>query len=118
MGHWMPVLSGVPQGSVLGKLFFIIYNNNLITSIQIPIKVFADTKLIFPYNNHIQCVALQNALDIISDWTSIWLLHLNIEKCKVHMGPKRFLLNKTVYFINGVALQNSLVEKDLGILVR
>ena len=34
------------------------------------------------------------------------------------MGPKRFLFNKTVYFINGVALQNSLVEKDLGILVR
>ena len=57
--------------------------------------------------------------DIISDWTSIWLLHLNIDKCKVlHMGPKSFLLNKTVYFINGVALQNSLVEQDLGILVR
>jgi hypothetical protein len=34
------------------------------------------------------------------------------------MGPKRFLLNKTVYFINGVALKNSLVEKDVGILVR
>ena len=71
------------------------------------------------FRNHIQCVALQNALDIISDWTSIWLLHLNIEKCKVlHMGHKSFLLNKTVYFINGVALQNSLVEKDFGILVR
>jgi len=86
------------RSSRIGPRSITFYNfiNDLITSIQIPIKVYADdTKLIFPYNNHIQCVALQNALDIISDWTSIWLLHLNIEKCKVlHMGPKRFLLNK------------------------
>ena len=65
VGDWMPVLSGIPQGQVLGPLFFIIYINDLIISIQIPIKVNADDmKLIFPCNKHIQCVALQNALDI------------------------------------------------------
>jgi len=90
MGHWMPVLSGVPQGSVLGKLFFIIYNNNLITSIQIPIKVFADTKLIFPYNNHIQCVALQNSVDIISDWTSTFFISILINERSSTWAPKVF----------------------------
>jgi len=64
VGDWMPVLSDAPQRSrvVLGLLFYII---DLITSIKIPTKVNADdTKLIFPYNNHIQCNILQNALNI------------------------------------------------------
>jgi len=71
VGDWMSIESGVPQGSVLGPLFFIIYINDLIKSITIPIKVYADdTKLILVYNDSSECIDLQNTLDIIHMWTN------------------------------------------------
>jgi hypothetical protein len=81
VGDWMPIVSGVPQGSVLGPLFFIIYINDLLGLIEITNKVYADdTKLIHAYNNHEECVAIQNTLDTITEWTRVWLLFLNPKK--------------------------------------
>jgi hypothetical protein len=118
MGDWMSIDSGVPQGSVLGPLFFIIYINDLISSIDIPIKVYADdTKLIIAYKDSEECVHGQNALYIISEWTKLWLLYLNIDKCKVlHLGELK-TNNKTMYYLNGIPLQTTEFEKDLGIIV-
>jgi Reverse transcriptase (RNA-dependent DNA polymerase) len=119
MGDWMSIDSGVPQGSVLGPLFFIIYINDLISSIDIPIKVYADdTKLIIAYKDSDECVHGQNVLYIISEWTKLWLLYLNIDKCKVlHLGGTKFQNNKTTYYLNGIPLQTTEFEKDLGIIV-
>ena len=119
VGDWMPIVSGVPQGSVLGPLFFIIYINDLLGLIEISNKVYADdTKLIHAYNNHEECVAIQNALDTITEWTRVWLLFLNPKKCKVlHMGNKKQLSNKFMFSIGDVSVETCLVAKDLGILM-
>jgi hypothetical protein len=119
MGDWMSIDSGVPQGSVLGPLFFIIYINDLINSIDIPIKIYADdTKLIIVYKDSEECVNGQNALYIISEWTKVWLLYLNIDKCKVlHLGGTKFQNNKSTYYLNGIPLQTTEFEKDLGIII-
>jgi hypothetical protein len=61
---------------------------------------------------------LQLDLDIIHHWCLEWLLFLNVQKCHVlHFGNKEQLLNKFNYNINGQYLNESVVEKDLGVFV-
>ena len=75
------VTSGVPQGSVLGPLLFVMFINNLIAQIttkckHVSIYAFADDiKLLSTDTNN-----LQLALDIVTSWTQEWGLLLNTDK--------------------------------------
>jgi hypothetical protein len=97
-GEWKDILSGVPQGSVLGPLFFVIYINDLIESLTISSKVYADDSKLISINNNndnSQQLLMQENLDIIYAWTIIWLLFLNEIKCKVlYLGNSKQLENK------------------------
>ena len=76
-----PVSSGVPQGSVLGPLLFIIYLENLIATINHQCL----KTTVYAYADDIKLVStdsqdLQQALDIVSTWTNDWGLFLNTNK--------------------------------------
>ena len=61
VSKWAKVMSGVPQGSVLGPVLFIIYINSLPDSVTNHIKLFADdNKLWAPVKTIEDCDALQN----------------------------------------------------------
>ena len=84
---YLPVTSGVPQGSVLGRpLLFLIYINDMPNCIsrETSLPLFADdSKCIRVILGQDDGNALQNDLDRLLDWTKTWGMEFNLSKCKV-----------------------------------
>ena len=67
--EWSEITAGVPQGSVLGPLFFLIYINDLVDGLSSDAKLFADNTSLFTivYDENIAASQLKNDLNIISE---------------------------------------------------
>ena len=111
---WVPVTSGIPQGSVLGPVLFLIYVNDLPDIVSSTVKLFADDTKIYRPIHYIQDqIIIQQDLNNIYKWSQVWQLPFNVEKCKVlHIGKNN---NNQVYSLNSHSLQQVLEEKDLGV---
>lgn len=85
-----PVYSGVPQGSVLGPLLFLIYINDLPSCVSSNIHLFADDCVIFrEITSNNDATILQSDLNAISAWCNTWQMELNITKCKAMRVTRR-----------------------------
>ena len=113
---WKSVTSGVPQGSVIGPILFLLFINDLPGSISAKCKIFADdTKLYHPIVSLTDQAVLQNDIENLMLWSQEWLLGFNENKCKVlHIGHKNPGYN---YCMNGIILEEVEEEKDLGVLI-
>ena len=108
---WNPVKSGIPQGSVLGPLLFVIYINDMPTKIKSLCLLFADDAKIYNENSNV----LQEDMKKLSEWSYKWQLPFNIKKCKsLHIGGKN---NHHLYTMNDQELDQVTEEKDLGIII-
>ena len=113
---WSEVTSGVPQGSVLGPLLFLVYINDLPEVVCTKAQIFADdTKLYHTVGNGDQAQELQDDINSLYLWSQQWQLPFNDAKCKrMHLGNRNA---EREYQINGANMQNVDSEKDLGIMV-
>ena len=122
---WVPVTTGVPQGSILGPFLFLLYVNDLpdVLSNSTSIALFADdAKCSRVVRNSDDCTALQQDLNSVSIWSQDWGLSFNKNKCEVlRISRKRnsMLESPTVnpYTINDHQLAVVPSSKDLGVLV-
>ncbi len=102
---WIDVTSGVPQGSVLGPLFFVIYINDMPEVVSCLDKLFADdSKLIATIRINNDLSIFQSDLDALMEWSSTWRMLFNVDKCKV------MDFNRS----NGKPIKTELVMGDSG----
>ena len=82
--EWLPVKSGVPQESISGPLFFLIYINNLSVDITSSVKLFADNTSIFSnvHNLNTSANALNKDLQKISEWAYQWKMSFKPDQNK------------------------------------
>ena len=113
-----PVLSGIPQGSVLGPMLFVLYINDLPEAVlqSCYTFLFADDTKAFRITKTVDdCVSLQNDLLCLTDWSRTWLIGFNTDKCKhMHIGKNDFDVK---FEINNIELESTAVEKDIGVHV-
>ena len=115
------VISGVPQGSVLGPILFLIFINDVISvcSGNVTVKLFADDlKLYSVYNATDNSSDIQQSIDKLVQWSKLWQLQINLNKC--HVLPIRSKYNSNTfsrYTLNGSPLSNLTLASDLGVFV-
>ena len=114
------VSSGIPQGSVLGPILFLIFINDFPLVIQAFIKLFADDAKIYQIVSSLAEVAqLQDVLDNSVDWALVWKMFFNFKKCKhMHLGIHD--MNQTYTMKKDqeeVPIEKVEAEKDLGVII-
>ena len=116
------VLSGVPQGTVLGPLLFLVYINDIVDAVSTgtTIRLFADDCLVYrplrKNNEDEDQRVLQHDLDALEAWTDKWGMRFNPSKCQImqvkrgNSPPKLHL-----YELMDTVLQNVTKAKYLGV---
>jgi hypothetical protein len=114
-----PVTSGVPQGTVLGPLMFLVYINDIGDNIHSSLKLFADDALLYRTISGIaDAIALQADLHTLSKWSDAWQMHFNALKCYLlRMCSKK---HPIPYFYHMKQKELAIVEENpyLGILLQ
>jgi len=101
------VISGVPQGSVLGPTLFLLYINDITDGLESPIKLFADDSILYrDIRGQADQGTLQGDLNKVFQWSEKWQMSFNVSKC-FHLPITR----KTRPIKTSYTMDNQLVSK-------
>lgn len=110
--------SGVPQGSHLGPLIFVLFVNDLIHHLKSEHLMYADDLKIYrTISTIVDCAALQQDIDAIANWCDVNGMEMNALKCKVLSFSKSPLQFNFNYVANGVSLERVTSIRDLGVII-
>jgi len=114
---YAPVKSGIPQGTILGPLLFIIFINDVTSVLKhSEVRLYADdSKWFSPVNNLLQYQHFSDDIYRMNEWFISWQLKINSGKCEVlHMGRTNTAFN---YENDGHEIPKKEDCRDLGVIV-
>ena len=116
--EWKPVISGVPEGSLLAPILFALFINDLPLNIHSDCLLYADDVKIFrKITTRSDQITLQDDLNRMASWSVKWGLKLNPIKCKSFTITLRRAPVRTHYSINQVELEPVSEIRDLGVIL-
>jgi hypothetical protein len=113
---YLDVTSGVPQGSIVGPLLFLIYVNDLPdTAKHSKVPMFADDSECYKIiNNPHDSNLLQSDLQAVCLWSSTLMLKLNLKKCSAIRFLRKRCVESPDYFLGSGQTPFKPTQKDLG----
>ena len=120
LSDWAPILAGVPQGSILGPLLFLMYINDLPDNLNSLIKLFADDTSLFStvYDPNHSAKVLNDDLNKISEWAYKWKMllnpHLTKQAQEVIFSRKNIKTDHPIVYFNEAPVAHTTCQKHLG----
>jgi hypothetical protein len=112
--------AGVPQGSILGPLLFLLYINDIVVDIQANIRLFADdTSLYIVVDDPVQsAITINSDIDKITSWADTWLVNFNPVKTEsLIISRKRNKPNHPPLYMKQQQIKEVISHKHLGIFL-
>ena len=121
--HWIKLTAGVPQGSILGPLLFLIYINDISNNLESDVKLFADDTSLFSvvFDPNLSSQILNNDLAKINLWAYQWKMSFNPNITKqaheVLFSRKRDKINHRDLIFNDISVKRVSSQKHLGLIL-
>ena len=113
-----PVLSRVPQGSILGPVLFLLYITDISSSVKSRLHLCADDCILYSEIREVQdCWALQDDLEQLSLWSNTWQLNFNVKKCYQLGIMCKKILTMFQYSLAGQPISRVSSAQYLGVTV-
>ena len=121
--NWGDILAGVPQGSILGPLFFLVYINDLTADLKCNVKLFADNTSLFTIAQEANEAVdhMNHDLQLIAQWANDWRMSFNPDPQKqaveLLFSKKRNEIDHPVILFNNIPVKKVNEHKHLGIIL-
>ena len=120
LSDWKSIKAGVPQGSILGPLLFLIFINDIVSDINSNIRLFADdtTLYIIVENPQSAAIVLNADMQKIDSWVDMWLVKFNPSKSESFIVSRK--LNKPYHppiYMGNTQIAEVNTHKHLGIIL-
>ena len=116
---WAPVLSGVPQGTVLGPLLFSLYINDITEDTDSELILFADDCVCYrEIKDTEDTVKLQEDIDRLRCWARSWGMRFQPVKCNIMQITRKWIKKiNASYSLEGTVLEDVEKIKYLGVTI-
>ena len=115
-------MAGVPQGSILGPLFLLVYINDLTANLKCNVKLFADDTSLFTdvHEPSVASEEMNHDLELISQWAHDWRMSFNPDPQKqaieLLFSKKRHQVDHPIILFNNIPVKKVDQHKHLGVI--
>ena len=114
----VPVSAGVPQGSFLGPILFLVYINDLPEQVKSRVRHFADdTAMYLAISSTTEGQVLKTDMACLEKWEKMWDMQFNPSKCQVLHITRKVKPRNTKYILYNVELESASAAKYIGVAI-